>query len=187
MFRFLPMGCVLLMLSVATVFGADTSEVVLQAGDLQARLSTADGQVQSVSVRGNELLAGPGSLSVQVDKEEPAPMSPKWERFSVKEEGEAWVVTGREPESGIEVKAVWRGGRDIECRVTLVQPGPERLKPRWNCRSPALPNRSCGWRRPVANRRRSTSRNGREWAFVATWVAWSCRPCFSISRRKTGG
>ena len=128
MFRFLPMGCVPLMLSVATVFGADASEVVLQAGDLQARLSTADGQVQSVSVRGNELLAGPGSLSVQVDKEEPAPMSPKWEPFSVKEEGGACVVTGREPESGIEVKAVWRGGRDIECRVTLVQPGPERVE-----------------------------------------------------------
>jgi hypothetical protein len=107
---------------------ADKSEIILQAGELSAKLRMADGRVTSLSVRGHELLASPGQLLLQVGKQEPVPLDSRWTGLSVKRQGAALVVTGREPASGIDLRAVWTAGRNLECRTTLVQRGPERLE-----------------------------------------------------------
>ncbi|MDY0166163.1 MAG: hypothetical protein RBS80_06440 [Thermoguttaceae bacterium] len=128
MIRSPAVACIFLSLLVPMTFGADEPEMSLQAGHLQARLSMADGRLLSLSVRGHELLAAPGQLLLQVDKHDPVPLNSKWTGLSVKQEGAVLIVMGREPVSGVELRAVWSAGRNLECRTTLVQSGPERLE-----------------------------------------------------------
>ncbi len=128
MIRSLAVVCVFLWLPVSMALGADEPEMSLQSGDLRATLSTADGRLLSLSVRGHELLVSPGQLLLQVGKQEPILLDSKWTGLTVKQEEGTVVITGREPDSGIELRTVWTAGRNLECRTTLVQAGPERLE-----------------------------------------------------------
>ncbi len=107
--------------------GAEQADVVLQTGALSARLSMADGRMVSLAVRGHELLAGPGRLFLQIGKRPPVPLDAKWAGLSVQRQGSGVSIVGREPDSGNELRAQWIAGRNLECRMTLLHQGPERV------------------------------------------------------------
>ncbi len=106
----------------------DAPGIALRSGDLCGKFSTSDGRLLALAVRGRELLSGPGQLFLQLGKRPAVPLDSKWTGFSVKREGAALVIAGREPGSGIELRAVWTAGRNLECHTTLVQRGPQRLE-----------------------------------------------------------
>lgn len=100
-------------------------ETHLEAGPLTAKLA-ADGRVLSLAVRGHELLSGPGQLTLQVDQGEPVPLGSGLEGFKTGSTKGGFVIEGREPNSGVAVRAEWLAGKDLECRLTLTAGGPKR-------------------------------------------------------------
>ena len=98
---------------------AEAEPVVLQAGRLTASLAAADGRLLSLAVGQHELLASPGVLTLQVDKGTPAALGTNLEGFTITRSRGGLIVEGREPASGVAVRAEWLAGADLECRITL--------------------------------------------------------------------
>lgn len=124
-----------------STLAAEPPTVALDAGELTARLSLDDGQLLSLAVRGHELLAAAGQLRVQVGKQDPLPLNPKWTGLTLKRQPAGLIVEGREPNSGIELRAVWKAGKNIECRTTLLQRGPDRIEAAIELMLPCVPRR----------------------------------------------
>lgn len=103
----------------ASSLGAEVAPVVLRAGDLAAAFSTEEGRPISLAVRGHELLTAPGELTLQVDKATPVSVGKGFQGFAVTRREQGLVVEGREPRSGVALRAEWLAGKDLECRVTL--------------------------------------------------------------------
>ncbi len=95
------------------------SAIVFQNERLSVKLSPDEGRPVSLFVGGKSLLSGPGALLVQVDKDPATPIGKDLAKFRVAWRDGSLVVEGREPRSGVDVRAEWRGGRDVECRLTL--------------------------------------------------------------------
>jgi hypothetical protein len=134
-------GSVISILVAHVALGAEAPQFSLRTGDLAARLSPADGRLLSLAVRGHELLAAPAQLFVQVNKQEAVPLSSQWTSLSIQRQGAGLRIEGREPRSGIELRAVWTAGPNLECRTTLVQRGPERLEAAVELSLPCVPRR----------------------------------------------
>ena len=98
---------------------AEAEPVVLRAGDLTASFAAADGRLRSLAVGPHELLVSPGELTLQVDKAAPIALGANLEGFSLTQRGGGLIVEGREPSSGVTVRAEWLAGADLECRITL--------------------------------------------------------------------
>jgi hypothetical protein len=115
-----PLGIAIVILSAsAPSLRAEPGRGVLAAGDLAAAFSLDAGRLTSLTVRGHELLTAPGEMTLQVDKAGPVSVGKGWQGFAVTERERGLVVEGREPRSGVALRAEWLAGKDLECRVTL--------------------------------------------------------------------
>lgn len=120
-----PIAFLLVTVSVllpARLIAADAAAeppIVLQAGRLSVGLSPDEGRPVSLAVGGHSLLSAPGELTLQVDKSPAVSLGKNLTGFSTIRRDGSIIVEGREPQSGVDVRAEWRGGQDIECRLTL--------------------------------------------------------------------
>jgi hypothetical protein len=67
--------------AVASAARTESKPAVLRAGDLTASFSAGEGRPTSLIVRGHELLAAPGELTLQVDKSAPVAVGKGLEAF----------------------------------------------------------------------------------------------------------
>lgn len=98
---------------------ASPSPIMLQAGKLSVGLAPDEGRPVSLAVGGHSLLSGPGLLTLQVDKAPAISLGKNLTDFAVVRRDGSLVLEGHEPQSGVDVRAEWRAGQDIECRLTL--------------------------------------------------------------------
>jgi hypothetical protein len=113
-------GIVIAVLSASPLsLPAEAGPVVLRAGDLAASFSLDEGRVISLAVRGHELLVAPGGLTLQVDRAAPVSVGKGFEGLAVSKRERGLTIEGREPRSGVAIRAEWLAGKDLQCRITL--------------------------------------------------------------------
>ena len=110
----------------------------LRTGTLAATVAKHDGRVASLAVRGHELLAAPGELRLQAGNDKPVALDASLQGFATAERDGSLVMNGRDPASGVAVRAEWIAGRDLECRLTLTGSKAPRLDASVELRLPCV-------------------------------------------------
>lgn len=113
------LGKILLTVVAALGTGGTEAPIELQGGSLTAKFSAEQGTLRSLAVRGHELLAAPGQVLLEVDRNPAVAVEPGLKGFKVERAKGGLVIEGSEPRSGVAVRAQWIAGKDLECRLTL--------------------------------------------------------------------
>lgn len=101
------------------------SPTVLRAGATEAAF-TDRGSLASLSVGGHELLTAAGQGLLEVDRNKPVSFPEGLEGVRLTHTTGTLTVEGRDPRSGVSVRAEWIAGKDLECRLTLSGSGSNR-------------------------------------------------------------
>ena len=182
------MGLLVVFSCGAAVGAAETPDsTILKAGAITARLNPDDGRMVSLAVGGHELLAEPGQLLLQIGQNEPLPLGKNLQGLVVSRSAGGLMIEGRERKSGVAVHAQWLCRKDLECRLTLTGPGPQRLEVAVELRLPCT-RRRLQFLAPSGDDHVEVDFS-RPWPslIAATPGGWSCRPAFSIGPKTIGG